>query len=117
MFREKFCGHLMTIVRQGGMRPEDIEKAISYSWTHGASLALYLPHEAYNEVGERGRVAFATFILEGVVRRWFEEVGESNPSDDEIEEGLAELVPREESMPMTRLSTEEGWMIGKRSIN
>lgn len=56
MFREKFCEHIVTLLQQRGMIMEDVAKAVDFSWRHGASTAMYLPHEAFKDLGESGRL-------------------------------------------------------------
>jgi len=117
MFREKFCENIMTLLQKRGITVEDIEKAVSYSWSHGASTAMYLPHEVFKDLGESGREAFARFVIEGRIRYELNKEHGEQPSDDEVDQALDGLVAMEDFIPMTLAEAENGWMIGRRSIN
>lgn len=115
--RERFCEHIMTLLLQRGMTMEDVTKAVYFSWSHGASTAMYLPHEVFKDLGESARRAFARFVIEGRIRyEWDKEYGGEPPGED-IDGAIDDLVAFEKTMPMTSVSGDVEWIIGRRSMN
>lgn len=112
--RKQFTNHIVNLFKSGKYDIDDLEAALNVCWGLGSSLAFYHPGKAYEEMGISLRELFAKMIIETLMVREgkFLEVDR-----DEVDEAINWCMNAEKVFPVSVLTSEDGWIIGKRSNN
>jgi len=121
VLKDNFLGLILEFLKLEGYSEQKIRKALEACWNHGASTAFYFPREAYEEVGDKGRLAYAEYVLGASwLSRWQKLTGEKL-SDKDREDLMRQGVKLELVCPYMRIAGGKAvppdWICGRRSEN
>lgn len=116
--KDAFVKGAIKELRREGFKQSTLEWILRACWEHGASAAFYIPHLAYESLEDAGRQSFAAAISEDRFSYYYKKETGRKPSRQLVDAIVKETFRLDEAQfPVTRLSPELGWLVGRRSMN
>lgn len=112
--RSRFIKGAIKVLRRDGFKQKTLELVLRACWSHGASVALFIPGFADDILDGKDRRAFASGVIDMMSGNELKSEGFTRK---QIEVIIADLLEMEHNLPMTRLSGDIDLLMTQKCAN